>query len=274
MILYQNDNITVFQSALYQTNSTVVATDDCIIVVDPTWLPHEINEIKEFVESIKNDRPIYLYFTHGDFDHIIGYNAFPNAKTIGSENLHNHPEKEIKISKIRQFYNDNYIHHVEPIEFPSVDLIISEDGQEIKIGQTTLTFYHSPGHTKDGLFLYIENLGVWITGDYLSDFELPIVFDSVKSYYNTLDKAEELISKFNLSLLIPGHGQVSSNNEEIANRIELGRNYLRRLQKAIQNNNAVEINSLEKEFLFPSAFTKFCHESNVKSMKNEYSLVK
>ncbi|QKE75377.1 MBL fold metallo-hydrolase [Arthrobacter citreus] len=273
MILFQNDNVTVFQSVLFQTNSTVVATDDCIIIVDPTWLPHEINEIKEYVESIKNNRPIYLYFTHGDFDHIIGYNAFPNAQTIGSENLHNHPEKEIKVSKIRQFYNDNYINHVEPIEFPRVDLIISEEGQEIKIGQTTLRFYNAPGHTQDGLFLYIENLGIWITGDYLSDFELPIVFDSVKSYYNTLDKAEELISTFELTLLIPGHGQVSSNKKEINRRIELGRNYLKRLQNAVQEMNEAEIDSLEKEFLFPSGFTKYCHESNVNNMKKEFGLV-
>jgi len=273
MILFQNDNITVFQSALFQTNSTVVSTDDCIIIVDPTWLPHEINEIKEFVESIKNERPIYLYFTHGDFDHIIGYYAFPNAKTIGSENLHYHPEKDSKLSKIRQFYNDNYINHAQPIQFPKIDLIISEDGQEIKIGQTTLRFYHSPGHTKDGLFLYIENLGIWVTGDYLSDFELPIVFDSVKSYYNTLDKADDLINKFEFSLLVPGHGQVSSNKEEIATRIELGRSYLKRLQKAVQNNNEAEINTLEKEFAFPSGFTKYCHESNVNNMKKEFSFV-
>ncbi|WP_088068537.1 MBL fold metallo-hydrolase [Gottfriedia luciferensis] len=270
MILFQNDHVTVFQSALYQTNSTVVETDDCIIVVDPTWLPNEINEIKRYIEAIKKERPVYLYFTHGDFDHIIGYYAFSDAQTIGSENLHNHPEKEIKVEKIRQFYNDNYIKHDEPIVFPSIDLIIKEDGQKIQIGQTTLQFSHAPGHTKDGLFLYIEELGVWITGDYLSDFELPIVFDSVKSYYDTLNKAENLLSNFDNHLLIPGHGQIATDKNEIMKRIKLGRDYLQRLQIAVQEEDEKMIRSLENEFLFPSGFTKYCHESNVKIMKKEF----
>lgn len=270
MILFQNDNVTVFQSALYQTNSTVVETEDCIIIVDPTWLPHEINEIQKYVEAIRNERPIYLYFTHGDFDHIIGYYAFPDALTIGSKNFHNHPEKEIKVSKIRQFYNDNYINHIEPIKFPKVDIIINEDGQEIQIGQTILKFYNSPGHTKDGLFLYLKKLGIWITGDYLSDFELPIVFDSVKSYYETLNKSEKLFSNREIKLLIPGHGQIAMDKNEIMKRINIARDYLHRLQIAVQENNEKSICSLEKEFLFPSSFTKFCHESNVNIMKKEY----
>jgi hydroxyacylglutathione hydrolase len=272
MILFKNKHVTVFQSALFQTNSTVVETEDCIIVVDPTWLPNEINEIRKYVDEIRKERPIYLYFTHGDFDHVIGYHAFPDATTIGSINLHNHPEKEIKVGKIKQFYLDHYIQHNEPIRFPEIDLIISEDGQTIKIGNTTFTFYLSPGHTKDGLFLYIDQLDIWITGDYLSDFELPIVFDSVKSYYETLEKASELITNNQFSLLIPGHGKVTDSKIDAINRISFAKDYLTRLQQAVQIEDEEAISLLEKEFLFPSAFTKFCHECNVQNMRREYCL--
>lgn len=272
MILFQDKHVTVFQSALFQTNSTVVETEDCIIVVDPTWLPYEIKEIRQYVDTIRKERPIYLYFTHGDFDHVIGYHAFPDATTIGSINLHNHPEKDVKVGKIKQFYLDNYIDHIEPILFPEIDCIISEDGQTLKIGNTTLVFYLSPGHTKDGLFLYIENLSVWITGDYLSDFELPIVFDSVKNYYETLEMASEQITNYQFSLLIPGHGKVSESKEEAIKRIHIAKDYLIRLQQAVQKEDDHTISLLETEFLFPSDFTKFCHESNVKNMKREYCL--
>jgi len=270
MILFKNKHVTVFQSALFQTNSTVVETEDCIIVVDPTWLPNEITEIRKYVDEIREERPIYLYFTHGDFDHVIGYHAFPDATTIGSINLHNHPEKDIKVGKIKQFYLDNYIQHTEPIRFPEIDLMITEDGQTIKIGNTSLVFYLAPGHTQDGLFLYVEQLDVWITGDYLSDFELPIVFDSVKSYYETLEKASEYITNKQFSLLIPGHGKVTESKEDAINRISFAKDYLTRLQQAVKIEDEQAIDLLEKEFLFPSAFTKFCHECNVKNMRNEY----
>lgn len=270
MIIFQNENVTVFQSALFQTNSTVVDTEDCILVVDPTWLPHEIKEIQAHVAAIQNNKPIFLYFTHGDFDHIIGYNSFPDAKTIGSIDLKNHPEKEIKLSKIHQFYNDNYITPDYPIEFPEVDYVIHEDGQKLEIGKTTFTFFNSPGHTKDGLFLLIEELGIWITGDYLSNFELPFAYYSVKDYFSTLDKSSTILKSYPISLLIPGHGTVSTDVVEMERRIGVAKDFLSRLKNAVLHKDETEINNLEKEILFPSDFTRYCHQTNIELIKKEY----
>lgn len=95
MIQFQNEAVTVFQSALFQTTSSVIQTKEMILIVDPNWLPNEIETIRNYVNSIQWEREIYLLFTHGDFDHIIGYQAFPGAKTIGSLGLQNHPKKTI-----------------------------------------------------------------------------------------------------------------------------------------------------------------------------------
>lgn len=84
MIQYRTEHVTVFQSALFQTTSTVISLDEHIVIVDPNWLPHEVREIQSYVESIRGNKELYLLFTHGDFDHIIGYRAFPDAKTVGS----------------------------------------------------------------------------------------------------------------------------------------------------------------------------------------------
>lgn len=85
MITFQNHNLCIFRSLLYETNSIVVQTEDLVLVVDPTWLPHEVEEIRQFVHSSLNQRPLYLLFTHSDYDHILGYNAFPGAKVIASK---------------------------------------------------------------------------------------------------------------------------------------------------------------------------------------------
>ena len=60
MIIFQNDSLTVFQSALFQTNSAIVEGDGFVLVVDPTWLPSEVEEIAAYVRNIRLSRPLYL----------------------------------------------------------------------------------------------------------------------------------------------------------------------------------------------------------------------
>jgi hydroxyacylglutathione hydrolase len=140
MIAYKTKNLTVFQSALYHTTSTIVETDDCVMVVDPNWLPQEVDAIRHYVEQIRKGRPLYLMFTHSDWDHIIGYSAFPNATVIASESFANCVEKEVIIQQINEFDDRYYISRDYEITFPYVDIVIKQDGQLVTVGGTQLTF--------------------------------------------------------------------------------------------------------------------------------------
>ncbi|MED4226740.1 MBL fold metallo-hydrolase [Neobacillus cucumis] len=270
MIQFQNESITVFQSALFQTTCTVVVTRDLVLVVDPNWLPHEIEEIRQYVSQVREDREVYLLFTHGDFDHIIGYHAFPGAKVIGSKGLEEHPEKMKKLGLIQQFYNEYYIEPPYEIGFPEVDFVISQDGQQLVFGETKLTFYLAQGHTHDGLFTLVEPLGLWIAGDYLSDFELPFIYHSAKAYEETLWKAEQVLVNHQVSVMVPGHGQTTTNRDEIQRRIQRSQDYLSRLIAAVVEEEVETQCLLEKEMPFPSNFTKQCHEDNVAIIRREY----
>jgi hydroxyacylglutathione hydrolase len=270
MIQFKNEYITVFQSSLFQTTSTVVETKDCVLVVDPNWLPNEIEEIQRHVERIQGEKELYLLFTHGDFDHIIGYQAFPDAKIIGSRGLQEHPKKEQKINLIHQFDNDYYIHRSYPIAFPEVNIVIEEDGKQLVLGDITLTFFLSPGHSHDGLFTFIEQLGIWIAGDYLSDFELPFIYDSAKAYEETLRKAERIIETNKVSILVPGHGQTTTIQEEMKRRIEMSQEYLERLIASVMKDDIEGLTALEKEMPFPSSFTRESHKENIAIIRKEY----
>lgn len=270
MIQYRKNNLTVFQSCLWKTTSNVFEADDFILLTDPTWLPHEIKEIQSYVEQIRRGRDLYLLFTHGDYDHIIGYGAFPNAKVIGSLGMLNHPKKQYKLDLINSFDNEYYIDRDYPIEFPKIDIVIKEDGQQLKIGNTTITFYFSPGHTHDGLFAIIEPLGVWITGDYLSDFELPYLFDSAKAYIDTLNKAEKILKNHDISVLVPGHGQSTENREEMSKRIQISKDYLNKCIHSVKMDDMISQEKLEKEMSYPSSFTKECHLKNIEIIRKEF----
>ncbi|CAH0122311.1 hypothetical protein PAE9249_04859 [Paenibacillus sp. CECT 9249] len=271
MIQYSNERITVFQSALFQTTSTVVNLDDGIFIVDPTWLPAEISEIKGHVKSIQGNKQCYLLFTHGDFDHIIGYNAFPGAITIGSAGLLNHPNKEGTVGEIKDFDAKYYIVRDYEIEFPQLDIVVKRDGQQVAIGSTNLTFYLAPGHTADGLFTIVDSMGIWLAGDYLSDIELPYIYHSAIAYEQTLKKAEKLMSAHDIKLFIPGHGRHTVDRSEMAERIAVSLDYLERLKQAVMNGDESAIAKMESEHRFLSAFTKHCHQENVDIIRQEFA---
>ncbi|MFY4776679.1 MBL fold metallo-hydrolase [Metabacillus sp. RGM 3146] len=269
MIQFQTEIVTVFQSALYQTTSTVVRTNDLILIVDPTWLPNEVKEIQAYVQEIRDDLPLYLLFTHGDFDHIIAYKAFPDAKVIGSKGLAKHPEKEKKVEMILSFDQQNYIRREYPAEFPVIDIVAENDGQQHTVGSTTLHFYLAPGHSQDGLLTIVEPMGIWIAGDYLSDFELPFIYDSTKAYLDTLGKFRKLLEKYEVNLLIPGHGHATAIKEDAETRIEMAERYIHTLIEATANNDNEELNNLENQMAFPSSFTKECHQKNIEITRKE-----
>ncbi|WP_256761876.1 MBL fold metallo-hydrolase [Cohnella sp. WQ 127256] len=269
MIQYQSENITVFQSALYQTTSTIIQTNEMVLLVDPNWLSGEVETIKDYVNAIKGNRDTYLLFTHGDFDHIIGYQAFPDAKVIGSVGLKQHPQKEKKLQLIREFDNSNYIIRNYPIEFPRLDIVIQEDGQQLCLGDTTITFYLAPGHTEDGLMTIVEPLGVLIAGDYLSDFERPFIYQSAKAYRQTLEKADRIFATHSIHLLIPGHGQATADSTEMTRRLDMASDYLNRLCEAVMTNNEIALDELYHEHAFLSPFTEGCHKENINIIRRE-----
>ena len=270
LILWKDEHTTIFRSALYETTSSVVVTDDCVIVVDPNWLPHEIEEIQRYVDGVKEDRAIYLLFTHSDFDHIIGYRAFPEAIVIasGAFNRKSTCEKEKIIEEIKTFDDDYYISRNYEIIYPEVDHIIDGDGTSIKIGQTKLTFFQAQGHNDDGLFMIIEPIGVFFCGDYFSDIEFPFIYFSSYEYEKTILKLDDILSHFDIKLLVTGHGNPTSNTTEMKKRQQDSLEYIVKMREYVLSNNNEAIVQLIKDYKFPRNMKK-THQNNTLLMKKE-----
>ncbi|MFK8005899.1 MAG: MBL fold metallo-hydrolase [Saprospiraceae bacterium] len=267
-IQYQDSITTIFESALYQTTSTVINLENFILIVDPNWLPIEIKTIQLHVEKIRISKPIYLLFTHSDYDHIIGYRAFPNAKVIASKAFQNNPEKEKIIAQINNFDDENYILRNYPIEFPTVDMVVSGDFQKIKIEGIEFIFCQAVGHNSDGIFTMIPSLGIFITGDYLCEVEFPFIYVSGFLYLKTLKKAMKLIEQFNPKILITGHGLFSKNENEMLNRVAAAEKYINDLIFSIKNKTPFDLNSLLAKYHFPKNMIS-AHEKNLEILEKE-----
>ena len=271
-IIYQDKKVHVFQSALFQTNSTVLETEDMILVVDPNWLPNEIAEIRDHTEGVskKKQKPVWLLFTHSDYDHIIGYHAFSDlaAGVIASQHFVENLGKVAILEQIKQFDDEYYIARNYPIAYPSVTYEVKNDGQVLEIGQTKLTFFHAQGHNPDGIFTVVNN--TFIAGDYLCDVEFPYIYFNSFAYEDTLNKIEPIVEQFDIQLFINGHGNPTTDKKEISRRIGEAYEYIWNVRESIKASKYFDFDKfiVAKGFQFPRIMRRF-HEGNLNLMRQE-----
>lgn len=167
-------------------NFTYILEDedtDTAIVLDPSW---DLEEIQKMIEK-NNLKVKYIVNTHHHFDH-----------TIGNEYL-----TKITSAKIIQ-------HNTSTLKN---DLTVS-DGDKIKFGNSELTVFHTPGHSKDSICLVGD--GKIFSGDTLfvgncGRVDLP--GGSAKELYHSLF---DILHKMDEKLILyPGHNYGSSTSSTL-----------------------------------------------------------
>lgn len=153
------------------------------IIIDPSW---NLDEIQK--QITRNDLKIkYIVNTHHHFDHTLGNDAM--AKETNA--------------KILQHESSTLKHDIS-----------LTDGKKIKFGNSELTVYHTPGHSKDSICLVGD--GKIFTGDTLfvgncGRVDLP--GGSAKELYHTLF---DILYNMDESLVIySGHNYGSTTTSTI-----------------------------------------------------------
>ena len=270
-IQYQSPELIVFESALFSTTTTLIIDELYILLVDPNWLPLEIDFIADWINTNAYKKEKYLLFTHSDYDHIIGYGKFIPYKTIASQQFVDNEKKNDILNQIISFDDENYIKRDYEIIWPKIDIVISQDPTSLEICQDDYVFYQARGHNSDGIITYNKSKNILIAGDYLCDIEFPYVYDSMREYVRTLGKFEEIIENEEVKMLIPGHGNISTTKEEMRKRIKKANQYLSDLEKSLKSGTEFDLEQLFTDYHFPIIMKKF-HEANVALMKKELNL--
>lgn len=270
-ISYQKGGVTVFESELMCTTCTLIEQVDHLLLVDPNWLPSEVEFIAQEVERRRGDRELYLLFTHSDYDHIIGYERFRrSAKIMASEALLTNEQADEQLQEIRKFYDQYYLPTPWPVTYPREAAIqVSADREEHFIGATRYQFLQAPGHNPDGLITFLSDAGILIAGDYLCSVEFPFIYHSISAYQKTLSRLQDLIEQENVSLLIAGHGPVSTDQNELKERCRLAEWYLSHLIAYGKSGTPFPEQELWQLYPhYPIIQAKF-HEENLKLAKKE-----
>jgi len=234
MLTQVADGVWVRQSEWVWTNSIVVRGKAGLILVDPGIDGSELNQLADDVDRLGT--PVVAGFsTHPHWDHLLWHAEFGLAPRYGTARC---------AAAIRARLSDpNWTSFVARLIPPDIadqvplDLLglitglpaeavrIPWDGPEVRIIEHQA---HASGHAA----LLIEERGVLVAGDMLSDVLIPLL-----DVMNAADPIEDYLAALRLlegaardiDVLIPGHGSVGG-ADEVRARIEQDRAYAHALR--------------------------------------------
>jgi glyoxylase-like metal-dependent hydrolase (beta-lactamase superfamily II) len=224
-------DVIVVVSAFWQTTCTAVRAGDEGFVIDSPVLPDELDAVAGVFEQA--GFPVSgLLATHGDWDHLLGRLAFPEASLgVGESTLARLDTEPGRAQRaLRAFDDQHYVVRQRPLALAGIQSLPVPG--KLSLGtDTELELYPASGHTADGMAVWIPGPAVLVCGDYLSPVEIPMISHggSVIEYIETLERLSPLVDA--ATTVVPGHGGPISGADARAIRDE-DVTYLRALERS------------------------------------------
>jgi len=195
------ENVFAFQSDIYvQVTAGVVVGPDWAVAIDCLAFPEETLAIRDFIEQELKVPIRYVINTHYHADHAWGTCFFPGALVI-SHNLCRDNLELKSIPALEKASKQNLSLRQSKIILPH--LTFNEGTLSLKVGKKNLTMLPLPGHTEDGIGVFIEEDRVLFSGDvfmplpYIVDGDIDQMIDTYKRVRN-----------MSLENIVQGHGDV------------------------------------------------------------------
>jgi glyoxylase-like metal-dependent hydrolase (beta-lactamase superfamily II) len=214
----------------YAMNTGILHDAEHAALIDPALLPDEVEDIAAFCEA-QQLKVETVVITHHHWDHVLGAARFPGAHVVTHQSYVAQTALDLQWtrSSIRRYYEAEGVVSAASFDPPmpdqTVDRIVG-----LTIGGVRVQLVHTPGHARDHLSIYDSEAACLWAGDLLSDLEIPFVSDRLDAYERTLGMFAGMV----IEVLVPGHGSLTRDRAEIAQRIDADRSYLAELRTRIQ----------------------------------------
>ena len=230
------EGVLTHQSELLENNAVVVQGRAGVLLVDPGLTESEMACLASDLREL--GQPVAAGFaTHPDWDHVLWHPELGNAPRYGTarcaafmREFLSHPDWKARAAEglppeIADEVPLDLFGRITTL--PAEATQIPWDGTQVRIIEHPA---HAPGHAA----LFIEERGVLVAGDMLSDVLVP----NLDTLNDTNDPIEEYLTGLwllegvadRVDVVVPGHGSVGGADEMRA-RIELDRAYVLALRE-------------------------------------------
>ncbi|SEH01316.1 Glyoxylase, beta-lactamase superfamily II [Nonomuraea solani] len=229
------EGVLVHESEFVQTNTVVVQGRAGVLLIDAGITGDEMAAIADGLREL--GQPVVAGFsTHPDWDHVLWHARLGEAPRYGTDRCAAYmrgvlADPDAK-ARIAADLLETEIAGQVPLDLlglitglPAGTARIPWDGPDVRIIEHQA---HAPGHAA----LFIEERGVLVAGDMLSDVLVPMLDDgdlatAIEEYLTALQLLEGMAG--DVDVVVPGHGSVGGSDQMRA-RIELDRAYVTALR--------------------------------------------
>ncbi|MEV4224956.1 MBL fold metallo-hydrolase [Nonomuraea sp. NPDC049725] len=225
------EGVLVHESEFVQTNTVMVQGRAGVLLIDPGITGDEMVAIAD--DLGKAGQPVVAGFsTHPDWDHVLWHAQFGDAPRYGTARCAAHMREVLSDAEAKARIADHLLETEiagqVPLELlglitglPAGTAQIPWDGPQVRIIEHQA---HAPGHAA----LFIEERGVLVAGDMLSDVLVPMLdvgdpATAIEEYLTALQLLEDVAG--DVDVIVPGHGSVGGSGQMRA-RIERERAYV------------------------------------------------
>ncbi len=169
-----HEDVVVVTSRVWKTNATAVRSGPEAFLIDSPIFPDELEALPALLEQ--TGFPVAgLLVTHGDWDHLLGRYAYPEAAIGCGETTAARltAEPGTAARELREFDDEHYVERPRPFSMPGVQALPVPG--HCAVGERELELHPADGHTADGTAYWIPWARVLVCGDYLSPVEIPML---------------------------------------------------------------------------------------------------
>jgi glyoxylase-like metal-dependent hydrolase (beta-lactamase superfamily II) len=231
------DGVLIHESEFIQSNAVVVQGRAGVLLIDPGVLGTEMaciaNDLRELGQPV-----VAGFSTHPHWDHLLWDALLGNPPryitATGAATVRDRLSDEGAKARVAAVIPADIAERV-PLDLLGLVTGLPTDAPQIPWDGPPVRIIEHQAHASGHAALLIEEHGVLVAGDMLSDVLIPMLDlrgsgDPIEDYLEALRLLEGVVD--DVDVAIPGHGSIGG-GDQVRARIDQDRAYVRALQDAV-----------------------------------------
>lgn len=195
------------------------------VAIDASNFPDEAQAMADFIRD-QGYTPSRLILTHGHGDHILGSGIFKGTDVIAHdltpvEMLRLLPESAKRLNISVDALRDQ-------LAWPSITF---SDELYVDLGGKHLHIFPTPGHSQDGVSIYLPEDRLLFAGDSVVTSIVPAIANGDS---RILQASLARLMALDIEIMVPGHGSVVYGQAQVQDWLSWISTYLSRVRGAVQ----------------------------------------